>query len=384
MPRRTPDPRAGSCYAVAGMKRLVQVAAGLGVSAGALWLTLRGKDLGAIWGAVWSFDHRYLWPYLALLLVVHLVRTWRWGILLEPVAKVPFARLNGVCAVGFMALMILPFRLGEFARPYLVADGRKVRVSAALSSVVVERVVDGLFTALLLVSVLLAVPEGTPGLRLLRLAGYAVFAAFGGLLAFLVVGYRNRGMAVGVVEKVLGAVSPRLAARAAGMVDAFIHGLRLVPSRRKVTLFFALTVAYWGLNAWGMALLARGFGIRLGATEALAVLGALIVGVMIPAGPGMVGTFQAATVIGLSLFVPRAVVDVHGQAYAHVLWASQLAQQTVLGVAFLFSRHVSLARLFDAQHEVEEGLEAEEAEYESQGDATPHAKPPPRVADKVR
>ena len=79
------------------------------------------------------------------------------------------------------------------------------------------------------------------------------------------------------------------------MMDAFIHGLRVVPSRRKVALFFGLTAVYWGVNAWGMSLLARGFGIRLGAVAAFTVLGALVVGVMIPAGPGMVGTFQAAT-----------------------------------------------------------------------------------------
>jgi uncharacterized protein (TIRG00374 family) len=368
-----------------GMKRLVQIGVGMGISAGALWLTLRGKDLGAIWSAMLGFDHSYLWPYLVFLLAIHLLRTWRWGILLEPVAKLSFARLNGASAVGFMALVILPFRLGEFARPYLVADGRTVRVSAALSSVVVERVVDGLFTALLLVSVLLAVPEGTPGLRLLRIAGYCAFGAFAALLAFLVVGYRNRAMAVSVVERSLGLASPRLATRAAGMVDAFIHGLRVVPSRRKVALFFALTLAYWGVNAWGMAVLARGFGIRFGAVEAIAVLGALVVGVMIPAGPGMVGTFQAATIVGLSLFVPREIANVQGQAYAHVLWATQLVVTTALGIAFLFSRHVSLGRLIDAPHEVEEGLEAEESEYASCGDAAPQ---PPfrsaRVAGKVR
>jgi uncharacterized protein (TIRG00374 family) len=345
------------------MKRLMQAAAGVAISAGALWLTLRGRDLGAIWAAAWAADHSYLAPYFGVLLAIHLVRTLRWGLLLEPVAKVPFARLNGVCAVGFMALILLPFRLGEFARPYLVADGKRVRVSSALSSVVVERVVDGLFTAVLLVVVLLAVPEGTPALALLRAAGYAVFLAFAGLLVFLVVAYRNRALAVRFTGRVLGAVSPRAAERVAGMMDAFIHGLRVVPSRRKVALFFALTALYWGMNAFGMALLARGFDLRLGPVAALATLGALVVGVMIPAGPGMVGTFQAATVIGLSLFLPREVVDVRGQAYAHVLWASQITQQTALGVVFLFSRHVTLSRLFAAPREVEEGLEAEEAEY---------------------
>ena len=114
-----------------------------------------------------------------------------------------------------MALMVLPFRLGEFARPYLVADGKKVRVSAALSSVVVERVVDGIFTAVLLVLVLLAVPEGTPGpAAAARRRRTSCSLAFAGLLAFLVVAYRNRALAVRFTDAVLGAVSPRARASA--------------------------------------------------------------------------------------------------------------------------------------------------------------------------
>jgi hypothetical protein len=89
----------------------------------------------------------------------------------------------------------------------------------------------------------------------------------------------------------------------------------------------------------------------------------LVVGVMIPAGPGMVGTFQAAAILGLSLFFPRAAVDTRGNAYANVLWLTQLTQQTVLGLAFLFSSHIQIARIFRAPAEVEHELEAEEAEY---------------------
>jgi uncharacterized protein (TIRG00374 family) len=344
--------------------------AGLVVSAGALWLTLRGKDLGAIWQAMREADYRYLAPYLLVMLAIHLVRTVRWGILLEPVAKVPFGRLNAVSAVGFMALVLLPFRLGEFARPYLVADRPRLRVSAALSSVVVERVADGIFTGLLLVLTLLAVPEGMPGLRVLRLAGVAVSLAFAGLLAFLVLAHRNRAAAVLLTSRLLGRVSPRLALRVSGMMDAFIHGLRLVPSRRKVALFFALTAGYWALNGWGMQLLARAFQLDLALVDAYTVLGVLVVGVMIPAGPGMVGTFQGAVVLGLSLFVSHDAAAARGPAYANVLWAAQIGFQTALGLIFLFSRHVKVARLFAGPQTGRE-LEEEEAEYMAKGDGLP-------------
>ena len=350
------------------MKRLLQTVIGLGVSAAALVLTLRGKHLDRIWAEILRADYRWLWPYVAILLAIHVVRTVRWGILLEPVAKVPFGRLNAVSAVGFMALVLLPFRLGEFARPYLIAERPRLRVSAALSSVVVERVADGLFTAMLLVLTLLAVPAGTRGLHTFRVAGVVVFLAFATLLAFLALAYQNRPRAVRLTHRLLDPLSPRLAARAAGMMDAFIHGLRLVPSRRKVAAFFLLTFVYWAVNGWGIQLLARGFGFDLRLLDAYTVLGVLVVGIMIPAGPGMVGTFQAAVAAGLSLFAADA--GDRAFAFANVLWLVQLTQQTVLGLAYLFSRHIQLARIFAAPAEVEEELQEEEVEYQRQ-DAAP-------------
>ncbi|HSD22612.1 MAG TPA: lysylphosphatidylglycerol synthase transmembrane domain-containing protein [Anaeromyxobacter sp.] len=351
------------------MRRIVQALVGIAISGVALWLTFRGKDVSAIAQEIRAADYRYLAPYLLILLFIHLVRTVRWGILLEPVAKLPFSRLNAVSAVGFMALIVLPFRLGEFARPYLVAERPRLRVSSALSSVVVERVTDGLFTGVLLVVTLLAVPDGTPGVRVLRTGGVLVSLAFAALLAFLVLGYRNRAMAVRLPEALLRPISPKMATRVAGMLDAFIHGLRLVPSRSKLALFFLLTAAYWAVNAWGIALLARGFGFELHAVEAFTILGVLVVGVMIPAGPGMVGTFQGAIVVGLSLFATREAVATRGVAFANVLWAVQMGQQVALGLFFLFSRHIQIGRLFGAPAAMEAGLEAEEAEYQAESDA---------------
>jgi uncharacterized protein (TIRG00374 family) len=345
------------------MKRILQTVAGLGVSGLALWMTLRGKDLGAIWAEMKQADYRYLLPYLLILAAIHLARTVRWGILLEPVARIPFARLNAAAAVGFMALVILPFRIGEFARPYLIAERPRIRVSAALSSVVAERVADGIFTGLLLVVALLAVPDGAPGVGYLRVGGVIVSAAFLGALVFLVLAYRNRALAVRLTERLLGPISPRVAGRVAGMMDAFIHGLRLVPSRRKMAWFFLLTAAYWGLNALGMALLARGFGFELGLVQACAVLGVLVVGVMIPAGPGMVGTFQGAILIGLGIFFAPAAVKTRGMAYANVLWAAQIGQQTLFGLIYLFSNHIRPAQLLGASEEVGEELVEEEEGY---------------------
>ena len=142
----------------------------------------------------------------------------------------------------------------EFARPYLIAERPRLRVSSAprrsWSSAWTT-----LFTGVLLVT-LLAVPDGTPGVRVLRTGGVIVSLAFAALLAFLVLGYRNRALAVRLPEALLADLAQDGDTRA-GMLDAFIHGLRLVPSRSKLALFFLLTAAYWAVNAWGIARCAR-------------------------------------------------------------------------------------------------------------------------------
>ena len=127
-------------------------------------------------------------------------------------------------------------------------------------------------------------------------------------------------------------LSPRLAAKVA-RDDGRLHprppaglraGARPSPS-------CALTAFYWFLNGWGMYLLAKAFDLDLGLIDAFTVLGVLVVGVMIPAGPGMVGTFQAAVVLGLSLFVPTEAAAARGPAYANVLWAVQIGVQVAAG-----------------------------------------------------
>lgn len=345
------------------MKRVLQALTGMTISAAALYYTLHGKDLGAIWAAIVAADYRLVALYFVLLVVIHFLRTVRWGILLEPVATIPFSRLNAASAVGFMALTILPFRLGEFARPYLIADRPRLRVSAALSSVVVERVVDGMFTALLLIIALLTMPANNGSVIYWRWGGTFVFLAFTVILLVLVFAYRNRAAAVRLSHSLVDPVSPRIAERLSGMMDAFIHGLRLVPSRAKIAFFFALTVAYWGVNGLGMILMGRAFGFQLGLVAGFTVLGIVVVGVMIPAGPGNIGTFQAFALAGLALFLPKETVQTEGTAYANVLWCTQIFQQFVFGLIFLFSRHIQLGRIFHAPEEVGEGLEQEETEY---------------------
>ncbi|MHB8416577.1 MAG: lysylphosphatidylglycerol synthase transmembrane domain-containing protein [Myxococcales bacterium] len=343
------------------MSRWIKMALGFLVSVGFVVLSLRHQDLGSVWQQLRQADYLYLLPYVAILLVIHLVRTVRWGKLIEPLHKVSFRRLNAVSAVGFMALIVLPFRLGELARPYLIREKGKIRGTAAFASIVVERVLDGLMVAAMLVLLLLRIPGGGRQIAWVRAGGWGMFGFFGALLLFLLVAYWQKPFALRVTHATFGRLSPKLGHRLAGMLEAFIEGLRALPSWRSFATIVLMTAVYWALNGWGMKILAKGFGIQLDFLQVYTVLGVLVIGVMIPAGPGMAGTFQYFAQLGLALFLGSEASQARSAAYANVLWAAQFGQQVLLGLAYLFSKdltadhhHVGFGELMKAEDELEE------------------------------
>ncbi len=91
----------------------------------------------------------YLLAYVALLVVLQVCRSLRWNNLLAPLGvHVPAGPLLAISSVGFMAILALPARLGEFVRPGLLRQRGEVSASAALGTVAIERIVDGLLISL--------------------------------------------------------------------------------------------------------------------------------------------------------------------------------------------------------------------------------------------
>jgi hypothetical protein len=317
------------------VKRLLKLLASLAVTAVFGWWAFRDTRWQDQWASLRSADYVWVLPYLVILLLIHLSRTARWGALLASQERVRFRYLNDASAIGFMMLLLLPFRLGEFARPFLIAQRSSIRRSAAMTSVVLERIADGVFVSLLLRGLLFVVHTDAPEARLARAGANAMFLIFfGGFLLLLLAAWRH-DPAVGLVRATLGRISPRLGERAAGVVDTFVSALKQPHRPTELLAFLGWTVLYWALNGFGMWVLMRAFPFRLDLLQAYVVMCLVVVGVMIPAAPGNVGTFQAFVKLGLTLFLPVAVVNGPGLAYANVLWFCQVAQQIGLGIVFL-------------------------------------------------
>lgn len=334
------------------MKRSVKLVGSL-LLAGLLgWWAFRDTNWHEQWESLKSAQYVWLIPYVGILLSIHLCRTIRWGFLLSRMERVSFRKLNEASGIGFMMLLILPFRLGEFARPFLINQRSSIRRSAAMTSVVLERIVDGMSIALLLRVLLFFISDQTEQVRFARWGANVMFGVFGGGLAFLLFALWHQARAVKLVRSIVGVLSPRLADSAAHVVDTFVGALRQVPRGPQLAGFLFFTAVYWALNGWGMYMLSFAFRcppdagagcvpLELTFFQTYVVLAVLVVGLMIPAAPGMIGTFQAGVKLGLSVFLPAAVVNGKGVAYANVMWLSQTVQQIGLGLILMSFGHLS-------------------------------------------
>jgi uncharacterized membrane protein YbhN (UPF0104 family) len=81
-----------------------------------------GVDRAAVVRALHELSAGSIAMFLATVAVTHFFRAWRWEFLLRPLGvSLPLRRLLLISSVGFMAILALPVRLGEFVRPYFVA-----------------------------------------------------------------------------------------------------------------------------------------------------------------------------------------------------------------------------------------------------------------------
>src|SRR5262249_41289890 len=151
--------------------------------------------------------------YIGLLVVVQLTRALRWNYLLAPLGvRIPHGPLLAISSVGFMAILALPARLGEFVRPGLLRK-RGVSASSALGTVAVERIVDGLLVSLFVFVAFFAL-RGPQAPRWMMPTAYAALGIFTLALIFLIgaLKWPERSVQLWLKLSLLPRFAPRIAA----------------------------------------------------------------------------------------------------------------------------------------------------------------------------
>ncbi|MDD5308368.1 MAG: lysylphosphatidylglycerol synthase transmembrane domain-containing protein [Deltaproteobacteria bacterium] len=339
---------------------MARILARLGLSAaiaGGLffWLVNQGFHVVPSWEAVRSCTAWWAVPAYAIIFsAFNWLRAWRWIYLLKPFAKVPAGTMMEGAFAGFLAIQMMPLRTGEVARPYLLDRYAGVSKSAVFGTIAIERVVDGLLVSVWLTVALFLIPASRgPHVWALRLVPLAVFAA---AMVLLVAFERSPEWTSRLVARGVGLFSKRLADFTSGVLERFHKGLGALPDRRGFWAFSAVSVLYWGLNAVAFDVLARGCGLDIGLVGAVAGMGVLAVGILLPSGPGYFGNFQVSLIAALAMFLPGGAAGSNVEVFIFLNYVLQTGLTIVFGLGAALSLRrrpvVHRARIAESAEEV--------------------------------
>lgn len=316
------------------MKTAIRLAVALTVSGVLLFLAFRKVDFPAMVDVIRSVDPWMVLVFFVLHTALQAFRILRWNILIEPFAKISTKSLFRIGGIGMMLILLLPLRLGELARPYLLKKESGAPMSSGLGSVVIERAIDGLLVTFLFFFTTTLLGEQYAIPTALQSAAYVALAVFASATLVSVGALLSHGWVPDLIERIGKPIAPGLTERAVGMLRAFVEGLRALPSVKAISLFVLWTLAYWVANGLGMWALALGFGWDLPLISGFLLVAILVIGIMVPAGPGFLGPYQVALVWGLSIF---GVSATESAAYAMVCYPLTVLSVLSFGLPWLFA-----------------------------------------------
>jgi len=319
----------------------------------------QGTDWSRLGHAVRTADPFCLAGVAIAALATYVLRAWRWGFLLSPMARVPLADLFSATCVGFMTALVIP-RAGEIVRPYLIARRHPVATSAGVATIILERLFDLLTVLTLFALYLFALPvpaAQTSGSLMSVVKGGGAIAGAGALaiLAVLVAFHARAEQAMALFERVLRVFPPRLATLFAGILRAFGSGLAVLQAPLPQLLaIVAQSFLVWLSIATSVWMSYRAFGVLLPFHSAFLIIAFLTVGVAIPT-PGNVGGFHAFYVTALvGVFGVSAEVAQAGALACHALTNLPVL---VLGIVFLGREGLSLGRVAEMTEKNQAGPE---------------------------
>lgn len=310
---------------------------GMLISLVALGIVANGVDRDEVAAAFRDANYWMLLPALAMAFLSLLLRTKRWQTLFHPL-RPPVGELFGILMVGYTVTAVLPLRLGDIARVYLLGQLSGISKVRAAATVIVERVLD-VSTVILIMAALIPFVPIPREAQVAMTIGIVVVSLLGLSIGL---SWVWREAILGLLSRRSGSSNGRVWSRVEQMSGSAIDGFSVLGSKRATAAAAGHSAATWlagGVTMWAML---QAFSLPSTPTAALFILAMSALAMVLPSSPGFVGVYHAVLVESLvSVYdAPRGAAV----SFAILTHAVMFLPPVILGVAYLVKEH----RIWDA------------------------------------
>lgn len=318
---------------------------GMLVSIAVMTVLLLKIDFRQLTVALGRLEWSALVPAILFTFLSFWLRAVRWRYLLIHEKPVRLASLYPAVIIGYMANNLLPARLGEFVRAWVLAQKERLPVSGVFASLVIDRMVDGMSVMVMLVCVLLTLrlPAGMEQVAaMLKTGGLVTLLVYVAALFFLFMLKIRPLYTLRILGVCLRPLPDRVHERVISLAGSFLEGLRCSLQLRHLLLIAVTSLLIWVTATLPIWFILRGFGLDLPLSVSFFIMVLLVFAVMVPAAPGYIGVYHAACYTGLKAF---NVDDAQAVSIALVIHAVGFFPVILAGAYHLWSRGLSLQRL---------------------------------------
>jgi len=332
-----------------GIPSWVPQVLGYCLSAGCLIWVLHGYRWDELVPAIKDLDFRWVAVGILADLSVYVVHGWRWNTLLLPVARLKLWRTVQAIYIGLFANEVLPLRVGELIRCYLLAHWNGLRLSVGFASAAMERLIDGfwMLTAFVITASLV---KGIPEDLVILVQILGVLLILGAVLLLWVIIHKQEAHAA-IRES-----------RWASTLRHVIEGLHLMGNVRTLTRTALISLLYLGMHMFSLYALLKAYKTDYSFWVAAGVVVLIRLATVVPNAPGNLGVVNLATMKALELFDFPAN---DGKTFSIILWGAWTLPLLLGGAVATALTGVNLGELRDrAKAGIREGPAAATPETE--------------------
>jgi glycosyltransferase 2 family protein len=321
-----------------------------------LWFFGRNLNWSEVISSLKKANVAYISLATLIICLGYLLRAFRWKVLLSPIAETRLKELFAATTVGF-ATMFCVGRMGEIVRPmWLSLRDKRVRPSAALVTLFLERIFDLMALICFFAFNLLwfTTPVGREAeFEWIRFVGYLMLVGVLVGIISLAVFQRNSGKIVAWFESI-SFFQNKLGKIVLSILRQLGNALSILRDWKQL-----LSVIFWTISLWFAIsvptwLVLKAFDLPLDFSDSLFIMGFAAISSVVPTPGGAAGAFHTATAGVLMLL---NVDQDTAAATAIIMHLVYFAPAVFFGFYYFLHGDISiesLKNLFSVEHTREE------------------------------
>lgn len=328
---------------------------GLIISVVCLYYSFKGIKIKEVIAALRIVNYWYLLPALFFSLFTLFTRTYRWKLLIKDHKNLKFYDIWVTNCIGFMALFTLPARLGDLLRAYLLGQRTGVKKTMVLSTIVLERILDGIGAILIFLIALNFFPIDNMNRysfdkkifgyncsinlkQIIIIVSLLYLVALGILILIKIFSKQSLKFACFFIKFAPHKYQEKLKT----IISSFIDGLESIGTFFNFIKMIIYSVLLWTLNSVPAFFVVKGFHIPFNFFHVIILNGFLIFALMIPAAPGFIGTYHIAVLLVLKLY---NIEGANALSFAWILWLVGCVVDVSAGGYYLYKENLSILKI---------------------------------------